>query len=118
MRENLLKQIFALFLSVSTLVVFAQDRTITGRVTAAEDGSTLPGVNVVLKGTTIGTVTDSDGRFMLEVPASGGTLNFTFVGFVTQEIDLGSRTSFDITLVSDVTQLSEVVVTSYGQQDK
>jgi len=87
---------------------------VSGKVTAAEDGSPLPGVNVVLKGTTNGTVTDADGNFKLTVPTSGGSLVFTFIGLSTQEVAIGERTVVDISLNLDVQQLSEVVVTGQG----
>ena len=94
--------------------VLAQERVVTGKVSAAEDGTALPGVNVVLKGTTNGTVTDSDGNYSLNAPQSGGTLVFSFIGLQTQEIEIGNRSVIDQTLGLDVTQLSEVVVTSLG----
>jgi TonB-dependent starch-binding outer membrane protein SusC len=116
--KRILQLIVFLVLTVSSLVALAQERTISGRVTAADDGSTLPGVNVVLKGTTIGISTDSDGRYKLSVPATGGTLIFTFIGLTTQEIEIGQRSIIDVSLTSDAQQLSEVVVIGYGTQDK
>jgi TonB-linked SusC/RagA family outer membrane protein len=106
-----------LLLCFSLAFVFAamaQERTISGRVTSSDDGSSIPGVNVVLKGTTIGTITDSNGSYRLSVPGSGGTLMFSFVGFRTQESAIGDRTIIDIVLASDAEQLSEVVVTAQG----
>jgi TonB-linked SusC/RagA family outer membrane protein len=94
--------------------VLAQERVVQGRVSSTEDGSSLPGVNVVLKGTTNGTVTDSDGNFKLNVPATGGSLVFSFIGLQTQEVVIGERTTVDISLGLDVTQLTEVVVTAQG----
>src|SRR5258707_6950543 len=94
------------------LSVWAQDRVVTGKVTTSEDGSALPGVNVVFKGTTNGTVTDSEGKYSLSVPGSGGTLVFTFIGLKTEEVEIGERTVVDMQLKQDVTQLSEVVVTA------
>jgi TonB-linked SusC/RagA family outer membrane protein len=107
---------FLLLLLVGSLfitTVQAQDKAVTGKV-ADETGAPLPGVNVLLKGTTNGTVTDSEGGFSLTVPASGGTLLFSFIGFITQEIEIGNRSSFSIALVSDSKQLEEVVVTAQG----
>ncbi len=98
----------------ATGFVLAQERTVSGKVTSTEDGSALPGVNVVLKGTTNGTVTDTDGNFKLNVPATGGSLVFSFIGLQTQEVVIGDRTVVDITLGLDVTQLTEVVVTAQG----
>lgn len=99
-----------------TLVSFAQ-QTVTGKVTAAEDGSGIPGVNVLEKGTTNGTVSDADGNFRISV-GSNATLVFSFVGYATQEVAVGSQSSVNVSLQSDVTALSEVVVTGYGTQDK
>lgn len=101
-------------LMIANSNAWAQERTVSGRVTDAQDGSGLPGVNVVLQGTTSGTVTDVDGRYSLSVPADGGTLVFTFVGMATQEIPIGGRTQIDVVMTSDVSQLSEVVVTALG----
>lgn len=95
-------------------VTWAQERVVTGKVTSQEDGSALPGVNVVLKGTTNGTVTDSDGNYRLTIPGSGGSLVFSFIGLQTQEVAVGERSVVDVTLALDVTQLSEVVVTGSG----
>jgi len=94
--------------------VWAQDRVITGKVTATDDGSSLPGVNVILKGTTQGTVTDSDGAFKITVPATGGSLLFSFIGLQGQEVQIGERAVVDVQLGLDVKQLSEIVVTGTG----
>lgn len=111
MRRLLLSSMLLLF-AISGAI--AQDRTVSGRVTSTEDGSPLPGVNVVLKGSTIGTATDSEGRYTLSVPASGGSLIFSFIGLQTQEIPIGDRSVVDISLALDATQLSEVVITGQG----
>ena len=96
------------------LSVWAQDRVVTGKVSSSEDGSALPGVNVVVKGTTSGTVTDSEGKYSLTVPPSGGSLVFSFIGLTTQEIEIGERTVIDVQLGLDIKQLSEIVVTAQG----
>jgi TonB-dependent SusC/RagA subfamily outer membrane receptor len=95
-------------------IAWAQDRVVSGKVSATEDGSTLPGVNVVLKGTTNGTVTDSDGNYKLNIPASGGSLVFSFIGLQTQEVAIGERSTVDVSLGLDVQQLTEVIVTAAG----
>ncbi|GHN00477.1 SusC/RagA family TonB-linked outer membrane protein [Cytophagales bacterium WSM2-2] len=97
-----------------TLSVWAQDRVVTGRVTSKDDGAPLPGVNVVIKGTTVGTVTDADGKYTLSVPKDGKSLLFSFISLRTEEIEIEDRTVIDIQLNLDVTQLSEVVVTGLG----
>jgi TonB-linked SusC/RagA family outer membrane protein len=110
MKKILLISFFVALFSVA----WAQERTVTGKVTAEDDGSPLPGVNVIVKGTTNGSTTDATGFYSVSVPASGGTLVFTFIGFNTQEAEIGARTSIDIALPTDITQLSEVVVTALG----
>jgi TonB-linked SusC/RagA family outer membrane protein len=110
-----MKKILLLCFSfVFVLSAWAQDRVVSGRVTSTEDGSSLPGVNVVLKGTTNGTVTDVDGNYKLTVPSAGGTLVFSFIGLQTQEVAIGERSTVDIGLGLDVQQLTEVVVTAVG----
>ena len=92
----------------------AQERSISGKVISSEDGSPLPGVNVVLKGTATGTVTDADGNFRLNVPSQGGTLVITFIGLSTQEVEINDRTIIDVQMSQDVQQLGEIVVTAQG----
>lgn len=104
------------FVLMSSLV-WAQGRTITGKVTASEDGSPLPGVNVLVKGTTTGTVTDANGSYSVDL-SNGTTLVFSFIGYVSQEVEVGARNTVDVVLQADVKQLSEVVVTGYGSQLK
>lgn len=94
--------------------VKAQERIVSGKVTSQEDGTALPGVNVVLKGTTTGTVTDSNGNYRFSIPTSGGSLVFSFIGLQTTEIPIGDRSVIDVGLSLDVTQLGEVVVTAAG----
>lgn len=102
-----------------TTMSWAQDRTVSGKVTSADDGSSLPGVNVVVKGTTQGGVTDIDGNYKVSVPENGGTLVFSFIGLETQEIEIGNRSVIDVQMTSDVQQLGEVVVTAVGiEQNK
>ncbi|MEQ8304640.1 MAG: SusC/RagA family TonB-linked outer membrane protein [Cyclobacteriaceae bacterium] len=102
------------FSFVFVLSSWAQERVVSGQVTSDEDGSTLPGVNVVLKGTTNGTVTDIDGNYRLNVPSAGGTLVFSFIGLQTQEVAIGERSTIDLAMGLDVKQLTEVVVTAQG----
>src|SRR5688500_16832589 len=93
-------------LTLASSELWAQERTLSGRVTSVEDGTPLPGVNVVLKGTTNGTATDVDGRYSLTVPATGGTLVFSFIGLTSQEIEIGTRSTVDLQMAQDVQQLS------------
>ena len=98
--------------------VLAQTRTVSGRVTDQKSGEGLPGVTILLKGTTNGVSTNSDGAFSLSVPATGGTLVFSSVNYVTQERAIGSQSEYAIGLAPDTKQLSEVVVTGYGTQER
>ncbi|MDH4058142.1 MAG: TonB-dependent receptor plug domain-containing protein, partial [Cyclobacteriaceae bacterium] len=102
------------FLSAFALSSWAQERTITGKVTSAEDGSALPGVNVLLKGTSNGTVTNAEGSYSLTVPPGGGSLTFSFIGLQTAEVTIGDRSVVNVSLTLDITQLGEVVVTAQG----
>lgn len=113
MRKFLLLK-FVLLLAVGINSSWAQERTVSGKITAVDDGQPLPGVNVVLKGTTTGTVTDIDGNYKLTVPNDGGILVYSFIGLTTEEIAIGSRAVIDLQMTSDVTQLTEVVVTAFG----
>jgi TonB-linked SusC/RagA family outer membrane protein len=101
------------FLFILTDTVYAQERTVSGRVTSADDDSGLPGVNVVVKGSTVGTVTDTEGNYSISAP-SNGTLVYTFIGLTSQEIPINGRSSINVQMVQDVQQLSEVVVTALG----
>ncbi len=91
----------------------AQDRTVSGRVSGAADGSSIPGVNVVIKGTTEGTTTDMDGNYKLSV-SENATLVFTYIGYADQEITVGNQSVINVSLDEDITSLSEVVVTAFG----
>lgn len=102
--------VFLLLLSVSA---YAQ-RNVTGTVTAAEDGSGIPGVNISVKGTTNGTVSDASGNYAISV-GQNATLVFSFIGYKTQEIAVGSQSTVNVSMELDVTALSEVVVIGYGE---
>lgn len=91
--------------------------TVSGMVTSADDGEPLPGVNILIKGTTTGTTTDIDGKYSLSV-TSDAILLFSFVGYVTQEIPVQGQTALDIVLASDLAQLQEVVVVGYGSMER
>lgn len=94
---------------------WAQERRVIGKVTSAEDGSALPGVSVVIKGSSKGTSTDAAGSYDIIVPnEKGAVLVFSFVGVTTQEIQLRNESTVNVSLVSDSRQLSEVVVTGVG----
>jgi len=92
--------------------------TITGKVTDATDGSAIPGVNVIIKGSQIGTVTDMSGKYQLESVSEKDVLMFNFIGYVTQEVEVKGKSVINIQMVADVRQLSEVVVTGFATQQK
>ena len=100
-----------------SLQAVAQEKTVSGRITSADDGEGLPGVNILIKGTTSGTVTDFEGKFTVTAP-DNAVLVFSFIGYVTQEVTIGSQSVIDIVLAVDITTLSEIVVTGYGTQEK
>ena len=97
-----------------SLTTYAQTRSVNGRVTTVNDGAALPGVSVLVKGSTKGATTDADGRYRLEMPENGETLIFSFIGYATQEIPIGNRSTIDIALATDTKGLQEVVVTALG----
>lgn len=97
---------------------WSQERTVTGKVTSAEDGLPIPGVNVIVEGTTKGTATDADGQFSLQLASTENSLVFSFVGFKSITLDVTGRTVVDVQMESDVTALEEVVVVGYGTQRK
>jgi TonB-dependent starch-binding outer membrane protein SusC len=91
---------------------------ITGRVTSSSSGEPLPGVNIIIKGTTTGVVTDIDGNYTINVPDEKTILVFSFIGFLSEEVTVGSQTVIDITLIDDIVSLGELVVIGYGTQKK
>lgn len=107
-----------IFLSMvfSMGIVFAQQRTITGKVTAEGEGP-VPGVTVVVQGTTVGTLTDMSGAYSIKAGPSS-VLVFSFVGFQSKEVTVGSQSTIDVVLVADVVAVSEIVVTGYSSQRK
>jgi len=115
MRKILL---LGLTLFLVNAMAFAQGRVVTGTVTSLEDGMGVPGATVLVKGTTIGTATDIDGKYSINVPAGSNVLVFTFVGLISQEVNIGNRSTINVALDADVTALSEVIVTGYGTQPK
>jgi TonB-linked SusC/RagA family outer membrane protein len=94
------------------------DRVIRGKVTAADTKEPLPGVSVVVKGTQHGTSTEANGTFEIEVPNGDTQLVFSFVGYLAQEVNIGSQSELDVTLLSDTKSLQEVVVIGYGTVKK
>ncbi len=98
--------------------IIIQGRTITGKVTSDEDPNGLPGVNVILKESSTGSVTDIEGNFTLVVPDENAVLVFSSVGYLQQEVTVGNKSIVDLKLSVDVTTLGEIVVVGYGTQQK
>jgi len=104
------------FFMLSTGIAFAQT-TISGTVTGP-DQTPLPGVSVAVKGTTVGTISDVNGKYSLTAPDGAETLVFSFIGMETQEVPIGSATVYDVTLTQSTVSLGEVVVIGYGEQSR
>jgi TonB-linked SusC/RagA family outer membrane protein len=116
MKKNVLLLFAMLFFCFGAS--YAQSRTVTGTVTSADDGSTLPGVSIMVKGTTKGTQTDADGKFRLEGVSGTETLIFSFVGFNSKEEVVGNRSIINIALAASEGALEELVVVGYGAQKR
>lgn len=92
--------------------------SITGKVVSVEDNEGIPGVNVIVKGTTTGTVTDANGNYKIEVPSEETILVYSSIGYLKQEITVGNQTQINISLNPDITKLDELVFVGYGLQKK
>ncbi len=109
------KLIFSAVLVLYAVYGFAQARTLTGTVTSAEDGSHLPGVTVMVKGTTTGVITDADGNYAISVTGVTVTLEFSFIGMQAQEIGVtAGRNTYNIVMEPDILGIDEVVITAFG----
>ncbi len=111
---NRLKLLIALFVFTGFSALMAQTVTIKGTVTSADDGLPIPSVAVTVKGTTLGTLTDLDGKYSITAPTSAETMTFTFVGMKTATETIGGRTTIDVVMATDMLGLDEVVVTALG----
>lgn len=106
-----------MILGLASFDAHAQDKIVKGVVTST-DGETLPGVNVVVKGTSVGAITDMNGAYSVSVPAGNNVLVFTFIGMKPLEVEIGSRSTLDVSMEEDITALEEIVVVGYGSQKK
>jgi TonB-linked SusC/RagA family outer membrane protein len=120
MKRQYLTRLWLLLLTaLLTHAALAQTQQVTGKVTTADGKEELPGVTVLLKGTTNGTGTGVDGSYSLQVPAgAGGTLVFSYVGYTTQEVPIAGQTTINVSLKGEAKGLDEVVVVGYGSQKK
>ncbi len=112
----IVRRYFTVFLVFGSLCAFAQ-KTVTGRVISSDDKSGIPGVNILEKGTQNGTISNGDGNFTITA-GENSTLVLSFIGYKTQEILVGTQTAINVTLETDVTSLTEVVVIGYGAVQK
>lgn len=113
-----MKKLYLLFfLVLSFTVLYAQDKVVTGSVTD-ENSESLPGVNVIVKGTTVGTITDVDGNFKIAVPGGKSLLQFSFIGFENKDVDVSKTNKITVQLKSSTIGLDEVVAVGYGVQKK
>ncbi|UII23707.1 SusC/RagA family TonB-linked outer membrane protein [Fulvivirga ligni] len=111
-----MKKILLMLLSFCFCEMAYAQHTVTGKVSAG--GESVPGVSVVVQGTTKGTTTDIEGKYSLDVNTGNETLVFSFIGYSTKEIAINGRTSIDVNLEEDITELQEVVVIGYGTVQK
>ncbi len=118
MKKQLLSKVLSsMFFMLIGFQIFAQDRMVTGRVTASDDGSGIPGATISVKGTSKGTSSDVNGNYKISVGQSA-VLVFSSVGFNSQEVSVGSKSQINVSLASDTKDLTEVVVVGYGTQKK
>jgi TonB-linked SusC/RagA family outer membrane protein len=118
MRKQLLsKVLFSMFFVLMGIQMLAQDRTVTGRVTASDDGSGIPGASISIKGTSKGTSSDADGNYKITV-SGASVLTFSSVGFNSQDVTVGNKSQINVALAADTKALTEVVVVGYGTQKK
>lgn len=110
--------LFLLAFLLGPLGVVAQEFSIQGKVTGYENDESLPGVNIMYQGSTIGTITDVDGNYNLAVPDGNGVLVFSYIGFVQEEVPINNQSTINLSMVPDITSLDEVVVIGYGTAKK
>ena len=113
-----MKHLYHLFsflcLLCCSFLAMGQELTVSGKVTSDVEGETLPGVNILVSGTSTGTVTDVDGNYRITVPSPTATLVFSFIGYENQSVSVNGRSVIDVVLAPSISQLSEVVVTAFG----
>ena len=115
--NNTIREKHAISLKLTASHALFQEKIISGTIKGTE-GDPLPGASVLIKGTSNGTTTDSEGKFTLSTPANATTLVVSYIGYASQEVEIGGQTVINVTLESDLTTLGEVVVVGYGTQRK
>jgi iron complex outermembrane receptor protein len=112
------KALAALLFAIISISVYAQERTVTGKVTDAKDGAPLAAASVVVKGSNKGVTTSADGSFAIKVPSGATALVFSYLNYASQEVVLDSKNTVNVSLAASTDQLSEVVVIGYGTSRK
>ena len=106
------------FFAIGLNVLWAQTKEITGNITSADDGGSMPGVSISVKGTSMGTISDINGRYQIKIPADAKTLVFSFVGMTTEEVTIGNQSIINVQLKSENIAVDEVVIVAYGTAKK
>ncbi|NJN26791.1 MAG: TonB-dependent receptor [Cyclobacteriaceae bacterium] len=114
MKKLILYVVFSMLL----ISVYAQERTVSGKVVSLDDDSPMPGVNILIKGTRSGTVTDLDGAYSLVVPGDSATLVYSLVGYISEEIAVGNKSEINVELAYGLQELMELVIVGYGSQQR
>ncbi|MHA7943641.1 SusC/RagA family TonB-linked outer membrane protein [Formosa sp. 3Alg 14/1] len=117
-KNKLLKRFALMFLMLVGMYLQAQEKNVTGSVTSNVDGMVLPGVNILVKGTSSGATSDFDGNFSVRIPNDNAVLQFSYLGYVSQEIVVGAQTNINVVLKEDQNELEEIVVIGYGTVKK
>jgi len=118
MKKNYAMTLLFLLGFLASIPLYAQ-QTVKGKVTAKEDGQPLPGASILVQGTSTGAVTDIDGNYSIDVPDSDAILVFSFIGFDSRSLPVGSSTILDVVLATSASDLDEFIVTAFGiSQDK
>ena len=113
MKKNYAMSLLFLLGFLGSIPLYAQ-QTVKGKVTSKEDGESLPGASILIQGTNTGTVTDIDGFYSLEVPNEDAVLVFSFIGFDSKSLPVGSATTLDVVLAASASSLDEIIVTAFG----
>ena len=121
--SEVLKETNASYTLIGKIIVITpenaiQSQKVTGAVTDAETNEPLAGVNIVVEGTTIGEISDAEGRYSIELPSSNAILTFSFVGYLTKKVDVNNQTNINVQLDPDIQSLEEIVVVGYGTQSR
>lgn len=115
---NLIKTTILMACLWAPIILYGQDKIVSGKVLDTESDTPLPGVSIIVKGTSQGTTTDIEGNYSLNVPGDKNTLIFSFIGYATEEVNIQNQSVVNVNLTPDVTALQEVVVIGYGEQQK